>query len=171
MPGFEQYTARAYPALHELAQRLLQREATPPCAPHDLLHDAYLRLTSAAPYLSDDAHGYRLYALTMRRLLVEKARWRQRARHGGHLDRVPLSAARQTPSGSSAEAPSLVAEALTALERVHAGQARVLRLCHLEGYTQGEASARLAVSLQTVKRWKRSGQATCAAYLRADGLG
>ncbi|MEM6647069.1 MAG: sigma-70 family RNA polymerase sigma factor [Bacteroidota bacterium] len=170
MLTFAHFTTRAYPTLHRRAERLLQRETVARCAADDLLHDAYLRLAPTAPNLNDDDHGYRLYALTLRRLLADKARQAQSVRHGGQWRRVPLTAASQVMRSEAPLAHSLVTEALAALGQVHAGQAQVLRLCQLEGYTQVEAAEALAVSVRTVKRWTQAGHATCAAYLRAEQL-
>ncbi|MEM6648390.1 MAG: sigma-70 family RNA polymerase sigma factor [Bacteroidota bacterium] len=170
MLTFAHFTAQAYPKLHQHAQRLLRHEAVQPYSAHDLLHDAYLRLATAAPRLNDNAHGHCLYASTMRRLLIDRARQTKRLRHGGHLRRVPLPTDEQAKHHAPNAAARLATEMLAALERVHAGQAQVLRLCQLEGYKQAEVAAALSVSKATVKRWKRTGQAVCAAYLRADGL-
>ncbi|MEM1094240.1 MAG: ECF-type sigma factor [Bacteroidota bacterium] len=170
MLTLEHFTTQAYPDLHRQAAHLLRGETVPPCSARDLLHDAYLRLVPSTPRLNDTTHGHRLYIRTMRRLLVEKARKAQTTRHGGRWRRVPLASAWHVASSEASPAPGLVAEALAALARVHDGQAQVLRLCHLEGYNQAEASAALAVSVRTVKRWRQAGQVTCAAFLRAEGL-
>ncbi|MEM1097098.1 MAG: sigma-70 family RNA polymerase sigma factor [Bacteroidota bacterium] len=170
MLTFAHFTTRAYPTLHRQAEHLLRRETAAGCAARDLLHDAYLRLAPTAPSLNDDAHGYRLYARTLRRVLADRARHMQSVRHGGQWQRVPLTATKHVSRSEESPAERLVAETLGALARVHAGQAQVLRLCQLEGYSQAEAAEALAVSVRTVKRWTRAGRATCAAYLRAEHL-
>src|SRR6476469_6564995 len=63
-----------------------------------LVHEAYLRLTGAARFLSR-SHFMRAAAEAMRRILVDHARARAAQKRGGRRQRVPLGeAARWTDS-------------------------------------------------------------------------
>src|SRR5690349_987396 len=55
-----------------------------------LVHEAYLRLVGDSAY-ADRRHFFRVAAEAMRRILIDRARRKQRVRHGGDRVRVPLS--------------------------------------------------------------------------------
>src|SRR5687767_15196942 len=57
-----------------------------------LVHEAYLRLMEGekAPHWNSRGHFFAAAAEAMRRILIESARRKQRARHGGNLRRIDL---------------------------------------------------------------------------------
>ena len=55
-----------------------------------LVHEAYLRLVGDFAF-ADRRHFFRVAAEAMRQILIDRARRKQRARHGGDRQRVPLS--------------------------------------------------------------------------------
>ncbi|HUP19160.1 MAG TPA: ECF-type sigma factor, partial [Gemmatimonadota bacterium] len=81
-----------YDELHAIAEARMRREdpghtlqATA------LVHEAFLRLTDAELDWSDRKHFFVVAARTMRRILTDHARARDRQKRGGALDRVTLS--------------------------------------------------------------------------------
>src|SRR5262252_8381202 len=81
-----------YGELRKLAAQKMAREsANQTLQPTALVHEAWLRLGGdAQPAWQNRAHFFAAAAEAMRRILVEKARRRQRIRHGGELDRMAL---------------------------------------------------------------------------------
>ncbi len=56
-----------------------------------LVHEAWIRLSgSTEQKWRGRTHFFSAAAESMRRILVDRARRRQRIRHGGHLERVPI---------------------------------------------------------------------------------
>jgi RNA polymerase sigma factor (TIGR02999 family) len=87
----------------------------------------------------------------MRRILVESARRKGRARHGGNLQRVELDA-----TVSAAVPPDDVLaldDALTALAREYPDKAELVKLRYFAGLTLDEAADCLGISPATAKRW------------------
>ena len=88
----------------------------------------------------------------MRRILVDKARRRQRPKHGGDLQRVALDEARVVrPDG----ADDLLAldEALTRLAEEDAAKADLVKLRYFAGFTVEEAAELLGISRATANRY------------------
>src|SRR5262245_38737967 len=80
-----------YSHLHALAQaRIRQEPAGMTLQATALVHEAYLRIAGDQESWNDKRHFFAAAALAMRRILVERARQRQRLRHGGGLGRVEL---------------------------------------------------------------------------------
>jgi len=90
----------------------------------------------------------------MRRILVDHARARLRARRGGGAPRVPLEEALLV---SEERSPWLVAldDALTALSALDPRKGRVVELRFFGGLSAEEAAGVLKISLESVKRdWR-----------------
>jgi RNA polymerase sigma factor (TIGR02999 family) len=104
----------------------------------------------------------------MRRILVERARRRQRLRHGGGQERVELEE-------SAIAAPVdddkilLVSEALEALEAEDPLQAQVVKLRFFVGLSEGEAARGLGVSEKTVQRYWVHAKAWLYERIRQEG--
>src|SRR5215213_6043922 len=100
-----------YDELRKLAARRLAHEAPgQTLQPTALVHDAYLRLVGADdPGWDGRGHFFAAAAEAMRRILVERARRKQRARHGGGRQRLTLNdldAAAEAPEGDDVVALS-----------------------------------------------------------------
>src|SRR5437762_9342931 len=89
----EQLLPLVYDELRDLAaQRLAQERPGQTLQPTALVHEAYLRLVGpeggpggATPRWDGRGHFFAAAAEAMRRILVEKARRKQRLRHGGEF--------------------------------------------------------------------------------------
>lgn len=121
-----------------------------------LVHEAYLRLTRSTPDQPWAGRGqfFSAAAITMRRILIERARKRARLRHGGGRSRVDLDddSLRSTPAQVDAEELLSLDEALTELERASPRRAQVVMLRYFTGLTIEETAAALNIAPATVKQ-------------------
>ena len=147
-----------YDELRKLARARLARERQPhqTLQPTALVHEAYLRVSSDDQERRWDRRGhfFAAAALAMRRILVERARYYQRVKHGGEDARVDLD------SGIMRIDPALtdllaVDEALTQLEETDPRKAQIVSLRYFAGLSVEETAAALDLSPATVKNeWK-----------------
>lgn len=144
---------QVYDELRRLARARLSREpAGLTLQPTALVHEAYLRLTKDAGDQRWDrpGHFFGAAAIAMRRILVERARHYRRIRHGGDQKRVELDRDAPAP-GAELEDVLAIDQALTRLEQIDAGKARVVLLRYFAGLTIEETAAAMNVSPATVK--------------------
>ena len=121
-----------------------------------LVHEAWLRLIgpgdpSSRPEWNSRAHFFGAAAEAMRRILVERARKRARARHGGTLERVDLEHV-----NLAAEDPDETVIALNdALERFALAspqKAAIVKLRYFVGLEHAEIAEALGLTEPTVRR-------------------
>jgi RNA polymerase sigma factor (TIGR02999 family) len=116
-----------------------------------LVHEAYLRVVgSADPGCEGRGHFFAAAAEAMRRILVENARHKKAARHGGGRERVGLDDAEPAVAGLDLDLLALD-DALAKLEREHPRQARVVQLRYFAGLTVPQTAEALGVSRATVE--------------------
>lgn len=117
-----------------------------------LVNEAYVRLVDWKEVRwQNRAHFFAMAAQIMRRVLVDVARTRNRAKRGKGQLHVSLSEAADLPA---ARAVDLVAldDALTGLEALDARQSRVVELRFFGGLSIKETADIIGVSPATVKR-------------------
>jgi RNA polymerase sigma factor (TIGR02999 family) len=146
-----------YDDLRRLARSFLSRErAGHSLSPTDLVHEAYQRLVDQVRVdLQGRSHFLALAAQAMRRLLVDHARHRSRAKRGGDWQRVTFDpglgnfAARE-----EMELEELLAldAALAKLEAIDPREARIVELRYFAGMEVHEIATALGVSKRTVDR-------------------
>ncbi len=137
---------------HERADHTLQATA--------LVHEAYLRLLGGAEVGWDGrGHFFAAAAEAMRRILIEHARARGRAKRGGDEGGRPAKKLSLTLGGvadlAAQEDPELVLALDEAIQRLEAQDARVgqvVRLRFYAGLDVEETAAALNVAPRTVKR-------------------
>jgi len=117
-----------------------------------LVNEAFVRLASEQPRsFSNRQHFVAIAALSMRQILVQRARARKAAKRGGAPDRVTLD-----EGLVSAEPPGVdvlaLDEALTRLAALDREQARIVELRYFGGLTVEETADVIGVSPATVKR-------------------
>ena len=130
-----------------------------------LVHEAYLRLVDREhpQQFNGRGHFFAAAAEAMRRILVERARRRQRIRHGGgrqrvdleQLDAAELSLADDVDDANDvADANELLAldEALARLAAHEPRAADVVKLRFFAGLTAEQAADSLGISLRTANR-------------------
>jgi RNA polymerase sigma factor (TIGR02999 family) len=121
-----------------------------------LVHDAYLRLVDVekAQHWDSRRHFFSAAAESMKRILIEKARRKQRRKHGGELHRIPLD---DVEIESAITPLDLLAldDALTRLALEDPEKAEVVKLRYFAGLSHEEVGEILGVSTVTVKRhWR-----------------
>jgi RNA polymerase sigma factor (sigma-70 family) len=175
----EQLLPLVYDELRRLAAQGLARE-TPgqTLQATALVHEAYLRLVANSEHPISEpgqplanaelepgggtarrwngrAHFFRAAAEAMRRILIDRARRRLSAKHGGDcqtvsLDAIVLPAA---PAGVPTEDLLALDEALQLLEAESPEKAQLVKLRYFTGLTLEETAQLLDISTATAKRW------------------
>jgi RNA polymerase sigma factor (TIGR02999 family) len=143
-----------YDELRKLAAYKMAREFPGhTLQPTALVHEAYLRLAGSgdAKQWGGRTHFFAAATEAMRRILIESARRKQRARHGGGLQRVDSDEA-EIPLPMPEEDLLALDEALDRLANIDSLAAQVVKLCFFGGLTQDQAAQELGVSLATAER-------------------
>ena len=150
----EALCALVYDELRRVATQKLARERPgQTLQPTALVHEAWLRLGGdAQPAWRNRAHFFAAASEAMRRILVDKARQRQRLRHGGGQERVEFDEV-QLAAPETDETLLRISEALDALAREDPVEAEVVKLRFFVGLGNEEAAAVLGVSEKTVRRY------------------
>lgn len=154
MSDLDPLVDEVYGELRRLAQGYLRRERARSLQATELVHDAYMRLAREAhPVWKDRTHFLAIAAISMRRLLVERARARHADKRGGDRVRVTLDT-RAGGAAVDARPVDFVAldEALERLAQLDAQQARIVELRFFGGLTVEETADALGISPATVKR-------------------
>ena len=121
--------------------------------PTALVHEAYLRLIGPADGLCWDnrGHFFAAAAEAMRRILVENARRKKSAKHGGGLARQDLDAERVSLPEVREDVIALD-EALTKFAAVQPQAAQLVQLRYFAGLSIPEAAHTLGISPRTADR-------------------
>jgi RNA polymerase sigma factor (TIGR02999 family) len=119
-----------------------------------LVHEAWLRLVGQEDSQWDGRrHFLAAAAEAMRRILIDNARRKQAARHGGGLHRTELKPDELPIAGGAPDDELLaVDEALAALAAHDPSKAELVKLRYFAGFTLEETAAALGMSLRTTKR-------------------
>jgi len=129
-----------------------------------LVHEAYVRLVGDGSEDWDSrGHFFAAAAEAMRRILVESARRKKSAKHGGHQHRIGLTDA--GPSTQAADEDLLALdEALQKLAETDSAKAELVKLRYFAGLTLDQAAGVLGISRSTAyENW-----AYARAWLRAE---
>ena len=159
--ALDELTPLVYGELRTLARAHLRRNnRNQTLQPTELIGELYLRLIDQGRPVrwENRTHFYGIAARLMRLVLVDHARARLSAKRGGAVDRVTLN---ETLVLSPERAPDVleVDEALTRLAEVDARKARVIELRYFGGMQREEIAAALRLTVSTVKRDLRLGEA------------
>jgi len=142
-----------YNELHRQAARYLRNE-NPGLSLQttDLIHEAYLRLTSQQHVeWQNRLHFFAIAAKVMRRILIDHVRSRQAAKRGGSDIRLPLEDAMIVSPARDLDLLALD-EALTRLAAIDSQQSQIVELRFFSGLSVEETAKVLDVSERTVKR-------------------
>ena len=149
----EQLIGEVYDELRRLAANYVRREQAKSVQATELVHEAYMRLKKdKTPRWQNRAHFVAIAAISMRRLLVERARARGAAKRGGVQVQVTLDD--QLLAAADQSTIDLVAldRALEGLAKLDAQQARIVELRFFGGLSVEETADTLSISPATVKR-------------------
>jgi RNA polymerase sigma-70 factor (ECF subfamily) len=154
-----------YEELRRRAESLMKRESPGHTVQATMLiHDAYLKLIQQDRVgWNDRNHFFAVAAQTMRRLLVDHARGRQRDKRGGGQVKVSLEEGLGLSSGADGDVLA-VDRALARLEALDPQQARIVELRFFGGLTVEEVAQQLGMSKRSVEaEWTM-----VAAWLRRE---
>lgn len=116
-----------------------------------LVHEAWIRLSGQRNQHYQNRHCFfGAAAEVMRRILVDRARRRQAARHGGGQERVELDAV-EIPVADDALIQD-VHETLDELAKLDPQKAEIVKLRFFVGLSFDEIAALLGVNERTVRR-------------------
>jgi RNA polymerase sigma factor (TIGR02999 family) len=147
-----------YDELRKLAARHLAGEGPGhTLQPTALVHEAYLKLVGPGPELpwNGRVHFFAAAAEAMRRILIDHARRKHRARRGGGRNRVELEDLDELDVvAESGGADDLLAldEALARLAAADPRRAELVRLRYFAGLTLEQAAELLGISRATADR-------------------
>ena len=149
----EELLPLVYDELRRLAAHKMAHE--PPgqtLQPTALVHEAWLRLAaSESGQYANRGHFFAVAAEAMRRILIERARRRQRVRHGSGLERVNVDEV-EIAAPESDERLLQLHEALDRLAHEDREKADVVKLRFFVGLTDREVAEVLGLSERTVER-------------------
>ena len=151
----EQLLPLVYDELRKLAAaKLAQERPGQTLQATALVHDAYLRLVDVekAQHWDSRSHFFAAAAEAIRRILVEKARKKQRVRHGGGRNRVDLEQA-VSMAEESGDGLLTLDEALTRFAVLEPAKAKLVNLRYFAGCSIDEAADLLGISRTTAKRY------------------
>jgi RNA polymerase sigma factor (TIGR02999 family) len=164
----EQLLPLVYEALRELAaEKIANERPGQTLGATALVHEAYLRLVDVkrALHWNSRGHFFGAAAEAMRRILIESARSKTRAKRGGNWQRVDFE---ELDVMSSVSPEQLVAldDALVRLEALDHVAGKLVKLRYFAGLALDQAAAALGVSTATAYRhW-----AYARAWLRSELL-
>lgn len=149
-----------YDELHRIAEARMRGEPEGHTLQSTaLIHEAYMRLAEASISWSDRTHFFVVAARTMRRVLTDHARARQRQKRSGALDRVTLSGLPAPSRGDQRVDLIALDAALDALAEQDPRKASAVELHYYGGLTHEEVAEALDVSPATVDRDLRMARA------------
>jgi len=152
------------PLVYEELRRLARHRMANERADHTLqatalVHEAWLRLAGEREQgWKNRAHFFAAAAEAMRWILVDRARQKQSARHGGGYTRVDLEMI-DTPAKADEDVLLLVNEALEALAAENAKVAELVKLRFFTGMGVAEAALVLGVTDRTARNYWRFARA------------
>jgi RNA polymerase sigma factor (TIGR02999 family) len=158
--GDPQAAAQLLPLVYDelrrlAAQKLAHEKPGQTLQATALVHEAYLRLVNQpeapAGGFGNRGHFFAAAAEAMRRILVERARARQRIKRGGGNERLELRDDLLIADDRLEEVLA-VHEALAELERHDAQAAALVKLRFFAGFEHQEAAEILGVSRRTADR-------------------
>ena len=148
----EQLLPLVYDELRKLAaQRLASEKPGQTLQATALVHEAYLRLVGDR-HFDNRGHFFAAAAEAMRRIVVEAARRKNRAKHGGGRQRVEIELA-DLPTRLPPDELLALDEALGRLEQLDPVKARLVTLRYFSGMTIEQAAAALNISRVTAHRY------------------
>lgn len=148
--ALEQLTPIVYGELHRLARGLFRGErAGHTLQPTALVHEAFMHLVDADVDWQNRAHFYAVAARQIRRVLVNHAVAKGRAKRGGSASAVSLDQAREVTTGDGAEITE-IDDALNRLAEFDARKSRILELHYFGGLTYEEMAETMQLSTTTL---------------------
>jgi RNA polymerase sigma factor (TIGR02999 family) len=134
-----------------------------------LVHEAWLNMGGENPQWQNRAHFFGAAAEAMRRILIDRARWKLAARHGGGQERVNMEDIEiAAPTGNDEELLA-VHDALDQLATEDPQKAELVKLRFFAGLTLEEAGTVMGISERTAKRHWAYAKAWLYDLIRSSG--
>jgi len=153
--GHDDLMPLVYDELRRIAARYISRERPGQTLQATaLVNEAYLRLAAERPReFANRTHFLAIAALSMRQILVQRARARKAAKRGGAPHRITLDDRNIEQAHLPADVDVLALdEALSKLAALDPEQAQIVELRYFGGLTVEETAEVLGSSPATVKR-------------------
>src|SRR6266851_511882 len=159
-----------YQELRRLAAHKMANEAAgQTLQPTALVHEAWLRLVgNQNQQWHGRAHFFGAAAEAMRRILIERARRKRAARHGGGQQRVDFEQV-EVAAFSDDEQLLAVSEALDKLAAQNKLEAELVKLRYFVGMTLDEASEVLGMSARSADNYWAHARAWLFRELKGQG--
>ena len=168
--ALEELTPRVYHELHALAQSYLRRgRPNQTLQPTALINEACLRLLGQDQPIQweNRAHFFGIAARLMRMVLVDYSRARTASKRGGAAAAVTLDDAMALAPNRTPDVLE-VNDALDHLAKIDERKAKVIELRYFGGMDREEIATALNLTLATVKRDLRLGEAWLRRYLLGE---
>lgn len=152
--GSEELLPLVYNELRKLAAaRLALEQSGQTLQPTALVHEAYLRLVGDGQPRDWNGRGHFFAAAAeaMRRILINRARDKQRLKRGGGRKRVDLDALANPVTAPSADLLELD-DAIERLSAVNSQAAELVKLRFFAGFTQQESALALGLAQRSADR-------------------
>ena len=148
----EELLPLVYQELRKLASaRMAQEQPGQTLQPTALVHEAWLRLAGEGTAWKDRHHFIRAAAEAMRRIVVDRARSRNRLKRKGHHEHIPLDGL-DVASEVGDEHLLRINELLQELEAEHPEKAELVKLRFFVGLRITDAATSMGISPMTAKR-------------------
>jgi RNA polymerase sigma factor (TIGR02999 family) len=137
-----------YNELRRLASQRLAKYPGQSLQTTDLVHEAYLRLVGHDEKWEGRSHFFAAAAEAIRRVLVDRARRKQRRKHGGDRRQVALHESAAS-AGCTAEEVVIVNELFDRLADQYPVEAEVAKLRYFAGFNHRETAEALEIPVST----------------------
>ena len=166
----EELLPLVYSELRRLATHLMNGESPGhTLQPTALVHEAWLRLgADAQPPWQNRAHFFGASAEAMRRILVEHARRRLRAKRGGGVEPLDVNEVEIASPIADDDVLLRLSDALEKYATVDSRKAELVKLRYFVGMTHEEAAATLGIAAPTAKQWWAYARAWLAVEMRGS---
>ena len=161
-----------YAELRRLAAAKMSRERPgQTLQPTALVHEAWLRLVDADSQarFENRAHFFSAAAEAMRRILIERARRKLAARHGGGQERVDVDEIAIAAPVQNDDELLAVNDALDKFATEDREKAELVKLRYFVGLTIEDAAEVLGISKATAKRWWSYARAWLHQEIKSQG--
>jgi RNA polymerase sigma-70 factor, ECF subfamily len=168
--ALDQLAPKVYQELHKLARAYLRRgQPNHTLQPTALINEAYIRLldqSQPTPWKSR-AHFFGIAARLMRIILVDRARTNHAAKRGGGAGLVTLTDCDAIAAGRQPDMLE-IDQALERLAAVDERKAKVIEMRYFGGMDREEVALALGLTVPTVKRDLRLGEAWLRRFLSGN---
>lgn len=130
-----------------------------------LINETYIKLREQRNFEWESrAHFFAICAILMRRILVDYAKSKRRAKRGGYAEHLTIEGLALADRSRTDVDVLALDDALDRLAKLDPAQARIVELRYFSGFTIEETASVLGISDSTVKReWR-----VAKAWLRHD---